>query len=70
MQTVGMSGTVTTVKALELGLTTYRRSAVDRTLFDMANLPPIRDDLIQGDMRALWTMDVLGGIGPIWCCQA
>ena len=46
VQTVGMSGTVTTVKALELGLKSYRRAAVDRTLFEMQNLQPIRDQLI------------------------
>jgi len=45
VQTVGMSGTVTTVKALDLGLTVYRRNQVDRTLFHMGNLTNIRDQL-------------------------
>lgn len=47
IQTVGMSGTVTTVKALDLGLTAYRRNQVDRTLFHMGNLGEIRDGLLE-----------------------
>ena len=48
VQNVGMSGTVTTVKALDLGLDVYERQRVDRTLFDMVRLPKIRDDLLEG----------------------
>ena len=35
IQTVGMSGTVTTVRALDLGLAHYERRKVDRSLFDI-----------------------------------
>ena len=55
IQTVGMSGTVTTVKALDLALTHYQRSLVDQTLFDMDRLTAIRDSLMgvaQEDLRA------------------
>ena len=60
VQTVGMSGTVTTVKAIELGLKTYRRASVDRTLFYMAGLPAIRDGLMDGGHKGLLSHGCIG----------
>lgn len=60
IQTVGMSGTVTTVKALDLGLKTYRRDKVDRTLFNMARFGAIRDTYLSGGAAALAANGCIG----------
>ena len=60
IQTVGMSGTVTTVKALDLGLPSYDRRKVDRTLFDMAHLQNICEGLIAGGNAGLISNGCIG----------
>ena len=60
VQTVGMSGTVTTVKALSLGLKTYRRALVDQTLFHTDQIADIRDDLIARGYEGLTAHGCIG----------
>ena len=60
VQNLGLSGTVTTVKALELGLTAYRRNRVDRTLFHLGKLAPIRDTLLETGQEGLAANGCIG----------
>lgn len=60
VQTVGMSGTVTTVRALDLGLSSYNRKKVDRTLFNMRRAAPIREGLLEGGLAGLSANGCIG----------
>ena len=60
IQTLGMSGTVTTVRALDLGLEFYSRRKVDRSLFNMGRAPAIRERLLAMGLDALAAHGCIG----------